>query len=125
MGDKIDFRQKDEKKPRGPYLEDGVYNVKVATSERKISKRSGNPMLVINFVVEGGEYNKKRFTIYFMFHTAIWKMRQLNLASGLETDDVVEINSKNYLDKEMRVKIHISGNKVICEEIEPLEKAPF
>ena len=54
MGDKIDFRQKDEKKPRGPYLEDGVYNVKVATSERKISKRSGNPMLVINFVVEGG-----------------------------------------------------------------------
>ena len=124
----IDFSQKDGKKPRGPYLEDGVYNVKVATSELRNSKRSGKPMLVISFVVEGGEYKKKKFTVYFMLHTALWKLRQLNLSAGLETNGMVKIDPDSYLDKEMRVEIYISrdqSHRVICKEIEPLEKAPF
>ena len=121
-----------KKKSKGPYLEDGVYEVRTTSNDLRNSQRSGKPMLVVGFEIISGSYKSKKFTIYFMLNVAVWKLKQLNNAVGLGTDEMIDVKvgfeAGSYLDKEMRMEIHITrdqAHRIVCKEVLPLENAPF
>ena len=88
----------------------GDYVLEIENIEEQVSK-AGNNMLNITFNVAEGEYaGRKIFEFYVLTEKALWKMKDLLIALGIDTEGQVDIDIDD-LEGEMFI-----GNVEIQEQ---------
>lgn len=88
----------------------GDYVLEIEDIEERVSK-AGNEMLNITFNVAEGEYEgRKIFEFYVLTENALWKLKNLLVALGIDTEGQVDV-SVDDLVGEMLI-----GNVVIQEQ---------
>ena len=70
----------------------GDYTVEIEKVENRTAK-SGNEMLSLTFNVMEGEYEgRKIFDLYVLTEKALWKLKDLLVAVGVDTEGMVDLD---------------------------------
>lgn len=89
----LDFSNVPSREP----LPEGIYDVSIAKVEDTTSKNN-NPMLKIEFDVLTPGYEKRKLWSYYVLTAdAMWKMKELCDAVGLSTDEVVTMDTAEFV----------------------------
>ena len=83
----LDFSSVASREP----LDEGVYSLTIAKAEETTSS-TGNPMLKIEFDVNGVEGNRKLWDNYVLIDKCLWKLKELFQALGIDTSEIVEMD---------------------------------
>ena len=98
----IDFSSVTSREP----LPEGVYDVSVAKVEQTVSKSSGNPMLKVEFnVLDDGYQGRKLWANYVLTQAAMWKVKELFDALGLDTSSIVDMDTEELVGLACKVKV--------------------
>ena len=87
-------------------LPEGVYAASVAKVEQVLSKTSGNPMLKVEFDIMAEGFEKRKvWGNYVLTESAMWKVKELFEALGLEADSIVEMDTDDLVGLTCNLKI--------------------
>lgn len=85
----------------------GDYVVEVEKVENRTAK-SGNEMLSLTFNVMEGEYEgRKIFDLYVLTEKALWKLKDLLVAVGVDTEGMVDLDVDDLVGEVFAAKIEI------------------
>ena len=96
----LDFSSVPSREP----LEEGVYNLTIAKVEEANSS-TGNPMLKIEYDVNGVEGNRKLWDNYVLIDKCMWKLKELFDALGIDTSDIVEMDVTELVGMQVNAKV--------------------
>lgn len=97
----LDFSNVPSREP----LEEGIYTLSIAKVEEKTAKSSGNPMLSIEYDVVGVDGNRKLFDNYVLTDAAMWKLKELLDALGIDTSTLVSLDPQELIGLQVQAKI--------------------
>ena len=95
----LDFSSVPSREP----LDEGVYTLTVAKAEEKASQ-SGNPMMVVEFDVDGHE-GHKLWDNFVLIDKCLWKTKEFFDALGLDTSSIVEMDVSELAGYSVQAKI--------------------
>ncbi len=96
----LDFSSVPSREP----LEEGMYNLVVAKVEETISS-NGNPMLKVEYDVQGVEGNRKLWDNYVLISSTMWKVKEFFVALGVDTEEIVEMDVAELVGAELQAKV--------------------
>ena len=96
----LDFSSVPSREP----LEEGVYNLTIAKVEEANSS-TGNPMLKIEYDVNGVEGNRKLWDNYVLIDKCMWKLKELFDALGIDTSEIVEMDVTELVGMQVNAKV--------------------
>ena len=96
----LDFSSVPSREP----LDEGVYDLTIAKIEETTSS-TGNPMLKVEYDVNGVEGNRKLWDNYVLIDKCLWKVKELFDALGVDTSELVEMDVSELLGMQVRAKV--------------------
>ena len=96
----LDFSSIPSREP----LEEGVYSLTIAKVEETNSS-TGNPMLKVEYDVNGVEGNRKLWDNYVLIDKCLWKVKELFDAIGVDTSELVEMDVTELVGMEVNGKV--------------------
>lgn len=96
----LDFSSVPSREP----LEEGIYNLTIAKVEEANSS-TGNPMLKVEYDVNGVEGNRKLWDNYVLIDKCMWKLKELFDAMGIDTSDIVEMDVTELVGMQVNAKV--------------------
>lgn len=96
----LDFSSVPSREP----LEEGVYNLTIAKAEETTSS-TGNPMLKVEYDVQGVDGNRKLWDNYVLIDKCMWKVKELFDAVGIDTSELVEMDVNELVGLEVQAKV--------------------
>lgn len=96
----LDFSSVPSREP----LAEGVYQLTIAGAEEKQSS-TGNPMLTIEYDVQGVEGSRKLWDNYVLIDKCLWKLKELFDALGLDTSAIVEMDVAELIGLQVNAKV--------------------
>mgnify|MGYP001775325243 FL=1 len=96
----LDFSSVPSREP----LDEGVYDLTIAKIEETTSS-TGNPMLKVEYDVNGVEGNRKLWDNYVLIDKCLWKVKELFDALGIDTSELVEMDVSELLGMQVRAKV--------------------
>ena len=96
----LDFSSVPSREP----LEEGIYNLTIAKVEEANSS-TGNPMLKIEYDVNGVEGNRKLWDNYVLIDKCMWKLKELFDALGIDTSEIVEMDVTELVGMQVNAKV--------------------
>ena len=96
----LDFSSVPSREP----LEEGIYNLTIAKVEETNSS-TGNPMLKVEYDVNGVEGNRKLWDNYVLIDKCMWKLKELFDALGINTSEIVEMDVTELVGMQVNAKI--------------------
>ena len=90
--------------PSREALEEGVYNLRIASVEETTSS-TGNPMLKVEYDVLGVDGNRKLWDNYVLIDKCLWKIKELFDALGIDTSEIVEMDVSELVGMEVQAKV--------------------
>lgn len=96
----LDFSSVPSREP----LEEGVYNLSIAKVEETTSS-TGNPMLKVEYDVNGVDGNRKLWDNYVLIDKCLWKIKELFDALGIDTQSIVEMDVTELIGMQVNAKI--------------------
>lgn len=96
----LDFSNVPSREP----LDEGVYSLRIASAEEKVSS-TGNPMLSVEFDVVGVEGNRKLWDNYVLIDKCLWKVQELFKALGIDTKQIVTMEPNELVGYEVQAKV--------------------
>jgi hypothetical protein len=96
----LDFSSVPSREP----LDEGMYNLTIAKVEETTSS-TGNPMLKVEYDVNGVEGNRKLWDNYVLIDKAMWKLKELFDALGIDTSAVVEMDVTELVGMQVTAKV--------------------
>jgi hypothetical protein len=96
----LDFSSVPSREP----LEEGVYNLTIAKVEEATSS-TGNPMLKVEYDVNGVDGNRKLWDNYVLIDKCLWKIKELFQALGIDTSAIVEMDVTELVGMQVNAKI--------------------
>lgn len=85
-------------------LEEGMYNLTIAKAEEKLSS-GNNPMLVIEFDVDGVEGKRKLWDNYVLVPQSLFRLKDLLAAIGIPTDAIVSMDPNDLVGQCVQAKV--------------------
>ena len=86
----LDFSSVPSREP----LDEGVYDLTIA-----------NPMLKVEYDVNGVEGNRKLWDNYVLIDKCLWKVKELFDALGIDTSELVEMDVSELLGMQVKAKV--------------------
>lgn len=96
----LDFSEVPSREP----LEEGVYTITVAKAEETTSS-TGNPMIKVEFDVQGVEGQRKLWDNFVLIPKALWKLKEFFDAMGIPTDNIVEMDVNELVGQTVQAKV--------------------
>lgn len=96
----LDFSNVPSREP----LEEGIYTLTIAKVEETTAKSSGNPMLAVEYDVMGCE-GRKLFDNFVLTDKALWKLKELLDALGMDTSVMVELDPNELVGLQVQAKV--------------------
>ena len=96
----LDFSSIPSREP----LEEGIYNLTIAKVEEANSS-TGNPMLKVEYDVNGVEGNRKLWDNYVLIDKCMWKLKELFDALGIDTSEIVEMDVTELVGMQVNAKV--------------------
>ena len=96
----LDFSSVPSREP----LEEGIYNLTI-TKVEEANSSTGNPMLQIEYDVNGVEGNRKLWDNYVLIDKCMWKLKELFDALGIDTSDIVEMDVTELVGMQVNAKV--------------------
>ena len=96
----LDFSSVPSREP----LDEGVYDLTIAKIEETTSS-TGNPMLKVEYDVNGVEGNRKLWDNYVLIDKCLWRVKELFDALGVDTSELVEMDVSELLGMQVRAKV--------------------
>lgn len=96
----LDFSSVPSREP----LDEGVYDLTIAKIEETTSS-TGNPMLKVEYDVNGVEGNRKLWDNYVLIDKCLWKVKELFDALGVDTSELVEMDVSELLGMQVEAKV--------------------
>lgn len=96
----LDFSSVPSREP----LEEGIYHLSIAKAEETTSS-TGNPMLKIEYDVLEVDGNRKLWDNYVLIDKAMWKVKELFNAVGIDTSEIVEMDVAELVGLEVNAKV--------------------
>lgn len=96
----LDFSSVPSREP----LEEGVYRLQISAAEEKTSS-TGNPMLTLTYDVLEVEGGRKLWDNYVLIDKALWKLKELFDALGIDTSEIVEMDVTELIGMEVTAKV--------------------
>lgn len=96
----LDFSSIPSREP----LEEGIYSLTIAKVEETTSS-SGNPMLKVEYDVNGVEGNRKLWDNYVLIDKCLWKVKELFDAVGIDTSTMVEMDVTELAGMQVNAKV--------------------
>ena len=96
----LDFSSVPSREP----LDEGVYDLTIAKIEETTSS-TGNPMLKVEYDVNGVEGNRKLWDHYVLIDKCLWKVKELFDALGIDTSELVEMDVSELLGMQVKAKV--------------------
>lgn len=99
MGINIDFSNVKSIEP----LEEGTYLATITKAEETTAKSSGNPMIKVEYEVEGT--NNKLFDNFVLTDNALWKLKELFGALGYEDEQIVDFDINELIGQQVQLSV--------------------
>ena len=96
----LDFSSVPSREP----LEEGMYTLQIAKVEEGTSS-TGNPMLKVEYDVQGVEGNRKLWDNYVLIDKCMWKVKELFTALGIDTSEVVTMDVNELVGLQVNAKV--------------------
>ena len=96
----LDFSSVPSREP----LEEGIYTLTIAKVEEANSS-TGNPMLKVEYDVNGVEGNRKLWDNYVLIDKCMWKLKELFDALGIDTSEIVEMDVTELVGMQVNAKV--------------------
>lgn len=96
----LDFSSVPSREP----LEEGIYSLTIAKVEETTSS-TGNPMLKVEYGVNGVDGNRKLWDNYVLIDKCMWKIKELFDALGIDTSEVVEMDVTELVGLQVNAKV--------------------
>lgn len=96
----LDFSSVPSREP----LDEGVYDLTIAKIEETLSS-TGNPMLKVEYDVNGVEGSRKLWDNYVLIDKCLWKVKELFDALGVDTSELVEMDVSELLGMQVKAKV--------------------
>lgn len=96
----LDFSSVPSREP----LDEGMYNLTIAKVEETTSS-TGNPMLKVEYDVNGVEGNRKLWDNYVLIDKCMWKLKELFDALGVDTTEIVEMDVNELVGMQVTAKV--------------------
>lgn len=96
----LDFSSVPSREP----LEEGMYTLIISGAEETQSS-TGNPMLKLEFDVDGVEGNRKLWDNYVLIDKCMWKLKELFDALGIDTSEIVEMEVSELVGQSVTAKV--------------------
>ena len=96
----LDFSSVPSREP----LEEGVYSLTIAKVEETTSS-TGNPMLKVEYDVNGVDGNRKLWDNYVLIDKCLWKIKELFDALGIDTGSIVEMDVTELIGMQVNAKV--------------------
>lgn len=96
----LDFSSVPSREP----LEEGIYNLTIAKVEEANSS-TGNPMLKVEYDVNGVDGNRKLWDNYVLIDKCMWKLKELFDALGIDTSEIVEMDVTELVGMQVNAKV--------------------
>ena len=96
----LDFSSVPSREP----LDEGVYDLTIAKIEETTSS-TGNPMLKVEYDVNGVEGKRKLWDNYVLIDKCLWKVKELFDALGIDTSELVEMDVSELLGMQVKAKV--------------------
>ena len=85
-------------------LEEGIYSLTISKAEETTSS-TGNPMLKLEFDVNGVDGNRKLWDNFVLIDKCMWKIKELFDALGIDTTAVVEMDITELVGLQVNAKV--------------------
>ena len=85
-------------------LDEGIYSLTIAKVEETTSS-TGNPMLKVEYDVNGVEGNRKLWDNFVLIDKCLWKLKELFDALGLDTSASVEMDVTELVGMQVNAKV--------------------
>lgn len=96
----LDFSSVPSREP----LVEGVYTLRIAKVEETTSS-TGNPMLKVEYDVVGVDGGRKLWDNFVLIDKALWKLKELFDALGIDTSQIVEMDVQELVGLEVQAKV--------------------
>lgn len=96
----LDFSSVPSREP----LAEGVYTLRIARVEETTSS-TGNPMLKVEYDVVGVDGGRKLWDNFVLIDKALWKLKELFDALGIDTSQIVEMDVQELVGLEVQAKV--------------------
>ncbi len=96
----LDFSSVPSREP----LDEGVYGLRIAKVEETTSS-TGNPMLKVEYDVTSVDGGRKLWDNFVMIPKALWKLKELFDALGIDTSEIVEMDIQELVGMEIQAKV--------------------
>lgn len=96
----LDFSSVPSREP----LDEGIYSLTIAKAEETTSS-TGNPMLKLEFDVNGVEGKRKLWDNYVLIDKCLWKLKELFSALGIDTESIVEMDVAELQGQTVNAKV--------------------
>lgn len=96
----LDFSSVPDRTP----LEEGVYTLQIAKVEETESSNK-NPMLKVEYDVLDVEGSRKLWDNFVLIPAAMWKLKELFNALGMDTSEVVEMDVQELVGETIQAKV--------------------
>ena len=96
----LDFSSVPSREP----LDEGVYDLTIAKIEETTSS-TGNPMLKVEYDVNGVEGSRKLWDNYVLIDKCLWKVKELFDALGIDTSELVEMDVSERLGMQVKAEV--------------------
>lgn len=96
----LDFSSVPSREP----LEEGVYHLQIAKVEETTSSTK-NPMLKVEYDVLDVEGRRKLWDNFVLIDKALWKLKELFEALGIDTAEIVEMDVQELVGMEINAKV--------------------
>ena len=90
--------------PSREHLEEGIYSLTISKVEETTSS-TGNPMLKVEYDVNGVDGNRKLWDNYVLIDKCLWKVQELFNALGIDTSTVVEMDVTELVGLQVNAKV--------------------
>ena len=96
----LDFSSVPDRTP----LEEGIYTLQIAKVEETESSNK-NPMLKIEYDVISVEGGRKLWDNFVLIPAAMWKIKELLTALGMDTSELVEMDPQELVGQVVQAKV--------------------
>lgn len=90
--------------PSREALEPGIYDLTIEKLEEKISS-TGNPMWAVTYSVDNVEGDRKLWDNFVLIDKALWKLKELFDALGIDTSEVVEMDPQELVGQSVQARV--------------------
>lgn len=96
----LDFSSVPSREP----IAEGVYHLQIAKVEETTSS-TNNPMLKVEYDVLDVEGGRKLWDNFVLIPKALWKLKELFEALGIDTAEIVEMDVQELVGMEVQAKV--------------------